>query len=101
VLGSYSETHDHPLGNANLRFTQIPKATREYIAGLLRLKISPDHILHLLHRDVYDNDDLFEHDLDETHVADRTEFIPLRDIWRIAKDIEAENVRLHPDDGKS
>jgi hypothetical protein len=34
-------------------------------------------------------------------VADRTEFITLRDIRRIEKDIEAEDVRLHPDDGQS
>lgn len=45
VLGNYVDTHNHELGNANLRFTQIPKEIREYIAGLLRLKVSPDHIV--------------------------------------------------------
>jgi hypothetical protein len=49
---------------------------------------------------VYDQDDLFEQDLDGSSVADHTEFITLRDIRRIGKDIEAENVRLHPDDGQ-
>ncbi|KAJ7270576.1 hypothetical protein C8J57DRAFT_1065834 [Mycena rebaudengoi] len=44
ILGAYSEEHNHPLGNANLRFTQIPEETREYIAGLLRLKVAPEHI---------------------------------------------------------
>ncbi|KAJ7739181.1 hypothetical protein B0H16DRAFT_1260250, partial [Mycena metata] len=38
VLGNYRDEHNHPLGNANLPFIQIPKETREYIAGLLRLK---------------------------------------------------------------
>ncbi|KAJ7618888.1 hypothetical protein DFH06DRAFT_941234, partial [Mycena polygramma] len=38
VLGNYSDTHNHDVGTANLRFTQISKETREYIAGLLRLK---------------------------------------------------------------
>lgn len=45
VLGDYVTTHNHPLGNANLRFTRIPKETREYIAGLLRLGVTPDRIV--------------------------------------------------------
>jgi hypothetical protein len=45
VLGNYSDTHDHPIGNLNLPFVQIPKETREYIAGLLRIKVAPDHIV--------------------------------------------------------
>jgi hypothetical protein len=48
VLGGYSDAHDHPIGNANLPYVQIPKDTREYIAGLLRLKITPDHIVSFL-----------------------------------------------------
>lgn len=50
---------------------------------------------------MYDCDDLFERDLDSNAVASRTEFIQLRDVRRIEKDIEAESVRLHPDDGLS
>jgi hypothetical protein len=45
ILGHYSKTHNHDVGNANLRFTQIPKETREYIAGMLRLEVAPDHIV--------------------------------------------------------
>ncbi|KAJ7707069.1 hypothetical protein B0H16DRAFT_1241774, partial [Mycena metata] len=101
VLGNYKDKHNHELGNANLRFISISKETREYIAGLLRMKVSPDHILHLLHRSVYDNDDLFESDLDDSNVASRAEFIQLGNIRRIEKEIEAESVRLHPDDGLS
>ncbi|KAK7055935.1 hypothetical protein R3P38DRAFT_3170599 [Favolaschia claudopus] len=48
ILGDYLDEHDHPLGNANLPFTQIPRETREYIAGLLRLKVDPDHIVRRL-----------------------------------------------------
>ncbi|KAJ7470045.1 hypothetical protein B0H11DRAFT_1634302, partial [Mycena galericulata] len=98
VLGDYRDEHDHALGNANLRFTQIPKETREYIATLLRMKLEPDHIVRLC---VYDNDDLFDQDLDSNVVAARTEFIQLRDVRRIQKDIQAENIRLDPDDGIS
>ncbi|KAJ6490439.1 hypothetical protein DFH09DRAFT_947897, partial [Mycena vulgaris] len=101
ILGNYSAAHDHSLGNANLPFTQIPTETREYIAGLLRLKVSPDYILKILHCGAYEGDEGFEHDLDDTLVATRTEFIELRDIRRIEKQIEAETVRLHPDDGLS
>ncbi|KAJ7161863.1 hypothetical protein C8R43DRAFT_880427 [Mycena crocata] len=101
ILGHYSEAHDHPLGNANLRFTQIPKHTREYIAGLLRLGVAAEHILELLHHGVYDDEDTFENDLDGAHVASRAEFIQLRDVRRIETEIEAETVRLHPDDGLS
>ncbi|KAJ7214849.1 hypothetical protein GGX14DRAFT_392114 [Mycena pura] len=66
--------------------TQIPKETKEYIAGLLRLKVSPEHILKLVHRGVYDSDDIFEQDLDDASVAARTEFIQLRDIRALRKD---------------
>ncbi|KAJ7262963.1 hypothetical protein C8J57DRAFT_1039376, partial [Mycena rebaudengoi] len=101
ILGNYTSTHNHDLGNANLPFTQIPKNAREHIAALLRMKVAPDHILKMLHRGVYDQDTLFECDLNADSVAARTEFIELRDIRRIEKDIEAEAVRLHPDDGQS
>ena len=45
VLGNYFNVHNHPTGNENLRYMQIPKETKEYIAGLLRLKVSPEHIV--------------------------------------------------------
>lgn len=38
ILADYTEAHNHSLGNKNLLFTQISKETREYIAGLLRLR---------------------------------------------------------------
>ncbi|KAJ7675545.1 hypothetical protein B0H17DRAFT_858252, partial [Mycena rosella] len=103
VLGNYLEEHNHELGNSNLPFTQISKETREYIAGLLRLKVSPNHILHLVHHGVYDGDNLFKDDVYEaglphTRPAARNEFIELKVIRRIEKAIEAETVRLHPDD---
>ncbi|KAJ7715801.1 hypothetical protein B0H16DRAFT_1339471 [Mycena metata] len=120
VIGNYTSGHNHPVGNANLWFTRISNETREYIAGLLRSKVAPEHIvryyglftlismltftqLQLLHGGVYHNDNTFDDDLDfdlDT-VASRNDFVQLRDIRRIEKDIEAETVRLHPDDGQS
>ncbi|KAJ7226054.1 hypothetical protein GGX14DRAFT_386743 [Mycena pura] len=43
-------------------------------------------ILKLVHRGVYDSDDIFERDLDDASVAARTEFIQLRDIRALRKD---------------
>lgn len=51
-----------------------------------------------MHGNVYDDDNLFD---EEESVAARTEFIQLCDIRSIEKEIEAETVRLHPDDGQS
>ncbi|KAJ7107299.1 hypothetical protein C8R43DRAFT_905769, partial [Mycena crocata] len=101
VLGAYSKSHNHALGNTNLPFTRIPKETREYMAGLLRLKVKTDHILQLVHNGVYSGDDAFDTDFEPGHVAARSEFIQLKDIQRIEKDLGAESIRLHPDDGQS
>ncbi|KAJ7872655.1 hypothetical protein B0H14DRAFT_2570159 [Mycena olivaceomarginata] len=82
VLENYTNEHNHPLGNENLRFNQIPKETREYIAGLLQLHVSPEFILQLIHGGVYSNDDTFDNDQDGT-VASRNDFIQLQDIRHI------------------
>jgi hypothetical protein len=51
----------------------------------------------LVHQGAYDDGNLFEED----RIAGRNEFIQLQDIRRIERAIEAETVRLHPDDGQS
>jgi hypothetical protein len=55
----------------------------------------------LIHHGVYDNDDVFERDLDDDFVAARSEFMQLKDIQHIEKEIEADSVRLNPDDDLS
>jgi hypothetical protein len=55
----------------------------------------------LIYRGVYDNDDVFERDLDDDFVAARSEFMQLKDIQHIEKEIEADSVRLNPDDDLS
>ncbi|KAJ7113248.1 hypothetical protein C8R43DRAFT_903346, partial [Mycena crocata] len=100
ILGRYTDQHNHPLGAANLRFTRIPTETREYIASLLRMEVKQDAILRAVHRGAYDGDTEFD-DVNCAYVPTRAEFIQLSDIRRIAKDIEAETIRLHPDDGQS
>ncbi|KAJ7754950.1 hypothetical protein DFH07DRAFT_773516 [Mycena maculata] len=57
--------------------------------------------LKLIHRGVYDSNNLFDEDLDPNSVVSRMEFIQLRDIHRRQKEIEAETVRLDRDDGIS
>ncbi|KAJ7206518.1 hypothetical protein GGX14DRAFT_637440, partial [Mycena pura] len=100
VLGSYINEHDHPLGNENLQHTRVSKETREYIAALLRLGVAVEHILKTLHRGVYSADSE-NFDTYENLVAVRNEFIQLKDVRRIEKEIEKETVQLDPDDGRS
>ena len=45
LLGIYDSEHNHPLGNENLRFTRISPATRDWIAGMVRMKVKTDHIV--------------------------------------------------------
>ncbi|KAE9396162.1 hypothetical protein BT96DRAFT_1041194 [Gymnopus androsaceus JB14] len=44
VVGKYNESHNHEIGNANLRFTCISKEMRELIAGFLRSGVSSNNI---------------------------------------------------------
>ncbi|KAI0037342.1 hypothetical protein FA95DRAFT_1507072, partial [Auriscalpium vulgare] len=90
VRGMYCKDHSHATGSENVKFTHLSKATRDHIAEMLRMQIKPDQILHSLQgRDFTANS------------AIRDEFVTLADIRRIQKGIQAENIRLHPDDGMS
>ncbi|KAF8956365.1 hypothetical protein BDZ97DRAFT_1645306, partial [Flammula alnicola] len=96
ILGIYDLEHNHPLGNENLRFTRISPSTRDWIAGMVRMKVKTDHILAMLHRGTGSS-----FSLDGVGHASRNDFLVKSDIRRIEKEIEAEDVRLDPDDGKS
>ncbi|KAJ7226825.1 hypothetical protein GGX14DRAFT_347988 [Mycena pura] len=99
ILGKCCEEHDHTIGNANLRFTRISKDTCEHIAGLLCLKVAPDHVVH--HYLAYNNDLVFDDESSVASVGYWSKFIQLHDIRQIEKEIEAEAVRLHPDNSIS
>ena len=45
ILGKYCADHNHPIGADNLRFTRISDATRDWIAGMVRMKVKSDHIV--------------------------------------------------------
>jgi len=49
ILGKYHGNHNHPLGVDNLRFTRISDATRDWIAGMVRMKVKSDHIVSCVH----------------------------------------------------
>ncbi|KAE9389420.1 hypothetical protein BT96DRAFT_834937, partial [Gymnopus androsaceus JB14] len=100
VLANYTDAHNHPVGNANLPYTRISKATREWIAGRLRDCVEPKYILNRIHQDAMGNEDelYFESD---SHLRNRNEFITLADILRIQKGIRAETIRLDSDDAHS
>lgn len=45
VLGRYCADHNHATGVENLRFTWISDAMRDWIAGMVRMKVKTDHIV--------------------------------------------------------
>jgi hypothetical protein len=45
ILGKYHRNHNHPIGADNLRFTRISDATRDWIAGMVRMKVKSNHIV--------------------------------------------------------
>jgi hypothetical protein len=45
ILGKYYGNHNHPIGADNLRFTRISDATRDWIAGMVQMKVKSDHIV--------------------------------------------------------
>ncbi|KAJ7701052.1 hypothetical protein B0H16DRAFT_1348443 [Mycena metata] len=92
ILGNYRSEHNHPIGNANLRFTQISKETKEYIAGLLRLKVAPDHIVTIRIINIY---------LRALMTPSSTFFTMEFTTTTISLTTIRTSVRLHPDDGQS
>lgn len=49
VLGKYSSDRNHATGVDNLLFTRISDGTRDWIAGLVRLKVKTNHIVTIHH----------------------------------------------------
>lgn len=45
ILGQYQKSHNHEIGNSNLRFIRISADTRELIAGMLRSGVAPENIV--------------------------------------------------------
>ncbi len=45
VLGFYTDEHDHPIGDENARFIQIPYEDRIRIAEMLRMGIEPKKVV--------------------------------------------------------
>lgn len=45
LLGIYDSEHNHPLGYQNIRFTRISPSTRDWIAGMVRMKVKTNHIV--------------------------------------------------------
>lgn len=47
VLGKYTDSHSHPTGNGNLKFTRLSEATKRNIANMLEMCIETTHIVSL------------------------------------------------------
>lgn len=115
MLGIYEATRNHPLGDKNLRFTHISDETREWIAGMVAMKVQSDHIvrnsvlpsisnliytqLDILHGSKLGLDKRTEDPPKDP--ARRKDFITMADVRRIEKTFEVEGIRLDRDDAKS
>ncbi|KAE9385950.1 hypothetical protein BT96DRAFT_840005 [Gymnopus androsaceus JB14] len=100
VLANYTNAHNHCIGNTNLPYTHISKATREWIAGRLGDCVEPKYLLNRIHQDAMGNEDKLYFESD-SHLHNRNEFITLADILRIQKGIRAETIHLDSDDAHS
>ncbi|KAJ7611272.1 hypothetical protein FB45DRAFT_760684 [Roridomyces roridus] len=101
VLAKYVKEHNHPTNEANLPYVRMSKKTRELIAALARKKTSAQEILDSVHQGAYGDDDEVFSSLEDRLPAFRDEFVELRDVRRIIKQIEAEEIRLDSNDGRS
>ncbi|KAJ7589534.1 hypothetical protein C8J56DRAFT_784895, partial [Mycena floridula] len=99
ILAFYNDVHDHAIGNANLMYTRIRPDDRLRIVEMLRMGIEPKRVLREIQGDVH-----AEKNLKNLQNPDRTshhrKHITMADIHRILKNIDAETIRLHPDDGR-
>ncbi|KAJ8087683.1 hypothetical protein PM082_006518 [Marasmius tenuissimus] len=98
VLGNYNNTHNHPTGDLNAKFTRLSKNTRVEIERLLRLGVEPTKVLEQIQ-----GGRVTEENLEELKdgKARRNEFATRADIRRIQKMIEEETIRLASQDGAS
>lgn len=49
ILGKYTSDHNHKTGVNNLCFTRISDGMRDWIAGMVRMKVRTDHIVIIYH----------------------------------------------------
>ncbi|KAJ6521964.1 hypothetical protein DFH09DRAFT_1330856 [Mycena vulgaris] len=98
VLGRYENTHSHDTGSDNLIYTRIPAAALYKIEKDLRDGVRPDVVLKRARGGVHsevNSPKLI------AHGPRHEEFITQRDVHRIQKKIEAETIRLDPQDSRS
>ncbi|KLO15295.1 hypothetical protein SCHPADRAFT_824894, partial [Schizopora paradoxa] len=98
VLGKYSDTHSHPIGNENLRYTRLSEETKESIAHLLEMHIEPSHIVSSLSFCIGDGADATK--IDHLQLS-RNSLVTMNDIIRVKRALDSKTIRLHRDDGVS
>ena len=100
VLGLYQDTHLHPVGNENVKFTRLSKETHKEIEHLLRLGVDPAKVLEQIMGGKVTEDDLDSIRAGTTSTS-RNQFATRADVRRIQKTIEEELIRLAAQDGAS
>lgn len=98
VLGRYDASHNHEIGNSNVRFTRLHKDTRDEIERLLRLGVEPRRVLEQFQGKIYSEKNASNLRNEGAH---RHEFCTRADVRRIEKTIEEESIRLAGQDGAS
>ncbi|KAK1216579.1 hypothetical protein PQX77_020783 [Marasmius sp. AFHP31] len=91
VLGKYSNTHNHPTGDLNAKFTQLSKETQTEIEWLLHLRVEPAKVLKQIQGGKV-TEEILENV--KSGKAQWNEFATRADVLRIQKMIEGETIQL-------
>ncbi|KLO03875.1 hypothetical protein SCHPADRAFT_812964, partial [Schizopora paradoxa] len=100
VLGKYTDSHSHPTGNKNLKFTRLSEATKRNIADMLEMRIELSHILKLVQGGFFHEGAEAPPDIDGVQIR-RDTMVTMNDIIRVKRELDAQAIRLHKDDGLS
>ncbi|KLO10303.1 hypothetical protein SCHPADRAFT_800198, partial [Schizopora paradoxa] len=100
VLGRYTSSHSHELGNANLRFTRLSESARAQIATLLRLGIEPPKVEQMFKQGLYDKStELLSEEALRGRRYTRDSLVTMADILEVRLDRnDAESIRIWVDE---
>ncbi|KAH9013382.1 hypothetical protein EDB83DRAFT_2200242, partial [Lactarius deliciosus] len=97
VLGRYAVEHNHELGEGNMIYTRLSDGARQQMRSLLTQKVDSQEI-------VRQNNLRSAATLMNQIIApdgSRDKFADFSDVSRVARALDTETIRLHPQDGVS
>ncbi|KAH9027891.1 hypothetical protein EDB85DRAFT_1846211, partial [Lactarius pseudohatsudake] len=87
VLGRYVSEHNHELGADNMVYTRLSDSARQQMKLMLVQKVDTQEIVRSVRATAPD--------------GSHNKFVDFSDVSRIARALDAETIRLHPEDGIS